>query len=233
MKSYVMSFQSKFSTYFLVVHGQYDKSTKHDGMSNKYSLKHGGKIFTLQPLSPSQVNELTQKLQELKENREKGKEPKSLTCGEALGSKKLNGEVSDSRVSKDNGPMVMLSRSKDLFKDQDIDILILLLAHTLNTNHFSSFSTYLPLYISLILWEFDDVFPEELPQGLPPIRGIEYQIYFVFGSQLSNKPAYRSNRTDTTELERQVEELLNKVYIKESMSLCAVPVLLVPKTDGT
>ena len=53
------------------------------------------------------------------------------------------------------------------------------------------------------------------------------------GSQLSNKPDYRSNPKDTKELQCQVKELLNKGYIKESMSSCAVPVLLVPKKDGT
>ncbi|KAG2411350.1 hypothetical protein I3760_Q009100 [Carya illinoinensis] len=34
--------------------------------------------------------------------------------------------------------------------------------------------------------EFDDVFPEEMPNELPPIRGIEYQIDFVPGAAIPN-----------------------------------------------
>uniref|UniRef100_A0A2N9HJT4 Reverse transcriptase domain-containing protein n=1 Tax=Fagus sylvatica TaxID=28930 RepID=A0A2N9HJT4_FAGSY len=43
----------------------------------------------------------------------------------------------------------------------------------------------------------------------------------------------RSNPEETKELQRQVGELLEKGYVHESMSPCAVPVLLVPKKDGT
>ncbi|XP_073121517.1 uncharacterized protein [Henckelia pumila] len=81
--------------------------------------------------------------------------------------------------------------------------------------------------------EFDDLFPEELPQGLPPLRGIEHQIDLVPGSALSNRPAYRSNPEETKELQRQVSELLDKGFVRESMSPCAVPVLLVSKKDGS
>ena len=85
----------------------------------------------------------------------------------------------------------------------------------------------------LLLQEFDDIFPEAMPDGLPPIRGIEHQIDFVPGTQIPNQPAYRSNPEETKELQRQVDELLSKGLIRESMSPCAVPVLLVPKKDGT
>ncbi|XP_040943180.1 uncharacterized protein, partial [Gossypium hirsutum] len=87
-------------------------------------------------------------------------------------------------------------------------------------------------------WQFDkrefrDVFPEEIPSGLPPIRGIEHQIDLVPGAAIPNRPAYRSNPEETKELQKQVNELLEKGYVRESLSPCAVPVLLVPKKDGT
>ncbi|XP_047259435.1 uncharacterized protein LOC124891964, partial [Capsicum annuum] len=74
--------------------------------------------------------------------------------------------------------------------------------------------------------DYKDVFPKELPQGLPPLRGIEHQIDFVPGSQSPNKSAYRSNPTDTKELQHQVKKFLNKGYIKEIMSPCTVLMLL-------
>ncbi|XP_013669098.1 uncharacterized protein LOC106373475 [Brassica napus] len=81
--------------------------------------------------------------------------------------------------------------------------------------------------------EYKDVFPDDSPVGLPPIRGIEHQIDLVPGATLPNRPAYRTNPVETKELQKQVNELLEKGHIRESMSPCAVPVLLVPKKDGS
>ncbi|XP_073121552.1 uncharacterized protein [Henckelia pumila] len=61
----------------------------------------------------------------------------------------------------------------------------------------------LPSILTSLLQEFEDLFPEELPQGLPPLRGIEHQIDFVPGSELPNCPAFRSNPEETKELQRQ------------------------------
>ncbi|GKV11282.1 hypothetical protein SLEP1_g22547 [Rubroshorea leprosula] len=81
--------------------------------------------------------------------------------------------------------------------------------------------------------DFKDVFPDDVPNGLPPIRGIEHQIDFIPGATIPNRPTYRSNPNEMKELQRQVEELMKKVHVRESMSPCAVLVLLVPKKDGT
>ena len=87
--------------------------------------------------------------------------------------------------------------------------------------------------ISGLLQEFADVFPEDLPPGLPPIRGIEHQIDLIPGAPLPNKASYRCNPEETKELQRQVDELMERGYVRESLSPCAVPVLLVPKKEGT
>ena len=72
-----------------------------------------------------------------------------------------------------------------------------------------------------------------MPAGLPPIRDIEHQINLVPGASLSNRPAYRTNLEEIKEIQRQVKEILDRGYVRESLSPCVVPVLLVPKKDDS
>ena len=116
-----------------------------------------------------------------------------------------------------------------MFSNQ-LPLILLYKEALLSTNDLND---SLPSVIISLLQEFEEVFPEEVPHGLPPIRGIEHQIDFIPGASIPNRPAYRSNPEEAKELQRQVNELLEKGYVRESMSPCDVPVLLVPKKDGT
>ncbi|XP_074277639.1 uncharacterized protein LOC141601271 [Silene latifolia] len=84
-----------------------------------------------------------------------------------------------------------------------------------------------------LLEQYQDVFPAELPSGLPPLRGIEHQIDLVPGSVLSNRPSYMCDSDATRELQKQIDKLMNKGFVRESLSPCAVPALLVLEKDGT
>ena len=72
-----------------------------------------------------------------------------------------------------------------------------------------------------------------MPPGLPPIQGIEHQIDLIHGASLPNHAPYRTNPAETQEIMHQVQELLDRGYIRESLSPCVVPIILVPKKDGT
>ena len=53
-----------------------------------------------------------------------------------------------------------------------------------------------------MLQEFVDVFPEKIPYGLPPLRGIEHQIDFIPRASLPNRPVYRSS-PEAKEIQRK------------------------------
>jgi hypothetical protein len=49
---------------------------------------------------------------------------------------------------------------------------------------------------------------------------------------LPNRAPYRTNPEGPKEIQHQVQELLDKGYVRESLSPCAIPLLKVPKKDG-
>ena len=91
----------------------------------------------------------------------------------------------------------------------------------------------LPSMFQYLLQKFDDVFQDEVPKELPPIKGIEHKIDFIPGAVIPNKPAYRANPTETQEIRRQVEELMEKGYIRESLSPYSIRDLLMSNKDET
>ncbi|KAJ8754270.1 hypothetical protein K2173_002170 [Erythroxylum novogranatense] len=78
--------------------------------------------------------------------------------------------------------------------------------------------------------EFPDVFPEELP-GLPPEREVELSIEVVPGTAPISRAPYRIAPTELKELKLQLQKLLDKGFIRPSVSPWGAPVLFVKKKD--
>ncbi|RDY03432.1 hypothetical protein CR513_12975, partial [Mucuna pruriens] len=97
----------------------------------------------------------------------------------------------------------------------------------------NEFHSSLPCKVDSLLQEFTNVFQDEVSHGLPPSRGIEHQIDLVPSCPIPNRPTYRTNPKETKEIQKQVNELLQKGLVKERLSPCSIPVILVPKKDGT
>jgi len=87
------------------------------------------------------------------------------------------------------------------------------------------------VYIPFIK-DFADVFPEEIP-GLPPKRELDFSIELVPGTVPVSKAPYRMNILELNELKTQLKELIDKEYIRPSVSPWGAPVLFVKNKDGT
>ncbi|WVZ77009.1 hypothetical protein U9M48_024914 [Paspalum notatum var. saurae] len=80
--------------------------------------------------------------------------------------------------------------------------------------------------------EFPDVFPHSLP-CMPPERDIEFSIELVPGTAPIYKKAYRISGVELLEVKKQIDELLEKGFIRKSTSPWASPALLTEEKDGT
>nr|GFA64504.1 putative reverse transcriptase domain-containing protein [Tanacetum cinerariifolium] len=83
-----------------------------------------------------------------------------------------------------------------------------------------------------IVSEFPDVFPDELP-GIPPVREVEFNIKLIPGSKPISKAPYRMAPIELKELKDQLQELLERGFIRPSVSPWGAPVLFVKKKDGS
>ncbi|KAI3810997.1 hypothetical protein L1987_20711 [Smallanthus sonchifolius] len=83
-----------------------------------------------------------------------------------------------------------------------------------------------------IVRDYPEVFPEYLP-GLPPSRQVEFQIDLVPGAAPVARSPYRLAPSEMQELSSQLQELLDKGFIRPSFSPWGAPVLFVKKKDGT
>jgi hypothetical protein len=80
--------------------------------------------------------------------------------------------------------------------------------------------------------EFRDVFPSELPFGLPPDRDSPFKVELLPGSKPVTRPIYRLLPLELEELRKTLDELFEKGLIRESGSPWGAPVLFAPKKDG-
>ena len=81
-----------------------------------------------------------------------------------------------------------------------------------------------------IVKEFPYVFPEELP-GIPLLRAVDFIIELELGTKPISKAPYRMVPAELKELKLQLQDLLDKCFIRPSVSPWGAPVLFVKKKD--
>ncbi|GKC14300.1 putative reverse transcriptase domain-containing protein [Tanacetum coccineum] len=84
----------------------------------------------------------------------------------------------------------------------------------------------------LIVRDFPEVFPEDLPE-VPPTRQVEFQIDLVPGVAPITRAPYRLAPSELQELSTQLQEISDKGFIRPSSSPWGAPVLFIKKKDGS
>jgi hypothetical protein len=81
--------------------------------------------------------------------------------------------------------------------------------------------------------EYADVFPDELPAGVPPARGVEpFRIDLKEGTKPFGRYGPRMTEANTQAAGKMLQELLAKGFIRPSRSPWGSPMFLVDKPDG-
>jgi hypothetical protein len=83
-----------------------------------------------------------------------------------------------------------------------------------------------------VVCEFPDVFPDDLP-GLPPESDVEFVIELKPGTASICRRSYRMPPNELVELKTQLQELLEKEFIRPSSSPWGCPAIFVKKKDQT
>ena len=83
-----------------------------------------------------------------------------------------------------------------------------------------------------VVSEFPDVFPEELP-GMPPDRDLQFAIDLVPRTTPLYKKYCQMPSSELVELKKQLDEMLQKGYIRPSSSPWGSPAIFVDKKDGS
>ena len=90
----------------------------------------------------------------------------------------------------------MLARKCDFAEISDDDVCYALVCKQTMFS-LDDVASSIPPVAAHFLQEYDDIFPAEIPPGLPPMRGIEHQVVLIPGATLPNRDAYRTNPEET------------------------------------
>src|SRR3954466_2496853 len=149
---------------------QFDRNVVHHGRTNQFTLVHMDKKIALLPMSPEQIVK-DDRARDTKAKQEKNKSENEIAAKEFEQQHKSNSKSSPaiSNEIKLTSP-TLLATKVDI---SDLDVSQYVCYSFVCKEALFSFEE-LPPVVTDLLQEFIDVFPQDVPPGLPPIRGIEH-----------------------------------------------------------
>jgi hypothetical protein len=172
---------------------EFDTDAIHHGRSNKYTLMHNGKKITLLPFTPNEIVQCDRAIAETARRESEIQHASPVKLEQRAPSSSSNAIKLKSRA--------MLATKSNLAISTNIDVSFHALVCREVLFSLEDITTPLLRAITNLLQEFKDVFPAEIPPGLPPLREIEHQIDLISGASLPNRAAYRTNPEETKEIQ--------------------------------
>jgi hypothetical protein len=139
---------------------------------------HNGKKITLLPLTPNEIVQCDRAIAETVRRESKIQHASPIKHEQRAPSSSSNAIKLKS--------CAMLALKSDLAVSTNVDVSFYALVCWQVLFSLEDNTTPLPCAITNLLQEFKDVFPAEIPPGLPPLRGIELQIDLIPGASLPN-----------------------------------------------
>ena len=165
---------------------EFDNDVIHHGRSNTYTFIHKGKKITMVPMTLAKI------VQADRERDASLRDPKSENHQVANlvypPKKDKLTPISKTEGIKLKG-VVLLVRKSDLAEISDDDICYTLVCKQVIYS-LDDIVSSIPPIVTNLLQEYEDVFPAEIPPGMPPMRGIEHQIDLIPGATLPNRATY-------------------------------------------
>jgi hypothetical protein len=141
--------------------------------------------------------------------------------------------IEDKKAKAEASNAILLMSGKELLdevkKEEDMQFVVVRKPRVILT---STLIDDLPEEIQEMLEKISDIVVDDLPCSFTPIRSISHHIDLILGEIFPNKEAYRLTPQENEEVKKQVQDLMDKGLVRESLSPCIVPTMLIPKKDG-
>jgi hypothetical protein len=173
---------------------QFDKDSMHHGRLNQYSFLHHDKKIVLHPMSPEAIMHNDVIAARKTKSHDHAEIANHVAAKDGIKHEKTHTNSIASKKSEITlkGGCLLSTKSEvnELLASNSVSYALickdaLISLHDLQQS--------LPPIVADILQEYADDFPSEVPAGLPPLRGIEYQIDLIPGASLPNHAPYRTN----------------------------------------
>jgi hypothetical protein len=180
---------------------KFDRESVCNGKTNQYSLIHDGKKIGLKPMTPEHILKDDLARASRLKHEEKHKSENQIIATDFVPPKHtFKSDSNHATKIRLKNPCLLASKS-DL---AEIDVNITPCYAIVCKNVLFSFEDMppsLPHAVANLLQELMDVFPQDVPLGLPPIHGLEHQIDLIPGASLPNRAPYRTNTKETKEIQ--------------------------------